>query len=247
MQTPILVLGASGKIGSEISKNLYEMGHSLVLHGNRNKPHLKANLNKNQIVDSVNADLTDEKAVEKLFEYISDTYGSLSGVVISVAKPFDNKLCYRTEWKVFDEQLTSQLKLCHFCLRAAYPLLKVFGKSCTARVLIISTEYTLGTPPMKIAPYVVAKSALNTYAMVIAQEWLKNNIRVHIIAPGMVESNLTNHLPMMYIEEMKKSLPEQKLTQVEDVASVAKFLMTCEGDALYGKIIPVTRGHRKTS
>ena len=44
---------------------------------------------------------------------------------------------------------------------------------------MISTEYGVGLPPVKIAPYVAAKSALNAYALSLAQEWQGSNIRVH--------------------------------------------------------------------
>ena len=140
----------------------------------------------------------------------------------------------------FYEQIQTQLKAAHLSLTAAYPMLKEHARDSAARVIMISTEYSIGLPPVKIAPYVAAKSALNAYALSLAQEWLGSNIRVHIMAPGLLRSNLTSHMPEMYLEELIKNMPEKRLTSAEDVANFAAFLMTPDAD-LYGSIIPITR------
>jgi 3-oxoacyl-[acyl-carrier protein] reductase len=246
MQNPVLILGASGEIGKHIAKKFSQNGQSLILHGNKNTPPKIRFISDSQTIESICADLTDEKSVQKLFNFISKGYSALSGVVFSVAQPFNNRLSHRTPWRVFDEQMQTQLKAAHLTLSAAYPMLKEHGKDNVARVIMISTEYSLGLPPVKIAPYVAAKSALNAYALSLAQEWLASNIRVHILAPGLLRSNLTSHIPELYIKELIKTMPEKKLTSAEDVAKFAAFLMTADADPLYGSIIPITRGRRVT-
>ena len=245
MQAPVLILGASGTLGSAIAMELSNLGHALVLHSNKNSAKLNNLLEACAEAEIITADLADENLVSELFSNLDYKYGSLSGVVFCVARKFSSKLTHRNSWNEFEEQIDIQLKAAHLCLSAAYPLLKAYGESSTARVLIISTEYTLGQPPINIAPYVAAKAALNTYAQVIAQEWLSHNIRVQIMAPGMIPSNLTSELPDMYLEQVAESMPEKCLTKVEDVTKVAGFLMSEAADTLYGTIVPVTRGVRK--
>ena len=246
MQNPVLILGASGEIGKHIAEKFSQTGQSLILHGNKNAPPKIRSFSDSQTIETVYADLTDEISVQTLFDGIGKEYTALSGVVFSVAQPFSNRLSHRTPWRVFDEQIQTQLKAAHITLSAAYSMLKEHGKDTTARVIMISTEYSLGLPPIKIAPYVAAKSALNAYALSLAQEWLGSNIRVHILAPGLLRSNLTSHMPELYLEELTKNMPEKKLTSAEDVANFAAFLMTADSDPLYGSIIPITRGKRVT-
>lgn len=246
MQNPVLILGASGEIGENIAEKFNQSGQSLILHGNRNTPKKIRALSKHQTIKSVCADLTDEKSVQNLFNFIGKEYTALSGVVFSVAQPFSNKLSHRTPWRTFNEQIQTQLKAAHLSLKAAYPMLKEHARDSAARVIMISTEYSIGLPPVKIAPYVAAKSALNAYALSLAQEWLRSNIRVHIMAPGLLRSNLTSHMPELYFEELIKNMPEKQLTSAEDVANFAAFLMTPDADSLYGSIIPITRGKRVT-
>ena len=246
MQNPVLILGASGEIGKHIAEKLSQNGQSLILHGNKNTPPKIRSLAEGQTIELVCADLTDEKSVQTLFDFIGEKYAALSGVVFSVAQPFKNRLSHRTPWGVFDGQIQTQLKAAHLTLSAAYPMLKEHGKDCSGRVIVVSTEYSLGLPPVKIAPYVAAKSALNSYALSLAQEWLGSNIKVHILAPGLLRSNLTSHMPELYLEELIKNMPEKRLTSAEDVANFAAFLMTADADPLYGSIIPITRGRRVT-
>ena len=246
MQNPVLILGASGEVGENIAEKFNQSGQSLILHGNRNTPKKIRALSKHQTIKSVCADLTDEKSVQNLFNFIGKEYTALSGVVFSVAQPFSNKLSHRTPWRTFNEQIQTQLKAAHLSLKAAYPMLKEHARDSAARVIMISTEYSIGLPPVKIAPYVAAKSALNAYALSLAQEWLRSNIRVHIMAPGLLRSNLTSHMPELYFEELIKNMPEKQLTSAEDVANFAAFLMTPDADSLYGSIIPITRGKRVT-
>ena len=134
------------------------------------------------------------------------------------------------------------MKAFHLSISSAIPLLE---KNKKARILIISTEYVLGLPPIKIAPYVIAKSALTTYARILSQELLPKNIRVHIMAPGLIQSKLTMDLPKKYLEILKAEMPEKTFTSMRDIADIAALLMSDQGDVLYGNIVPVTRAQRK--
>ena len=246
MQAPILILGASSTLGGAIARKLSKDGRQLILHGFKGRNRLRELASECDGAQILTADLTNENSVKVLFDEVSKIQDGLSGLIFSVAEKFAHKLTHRTQWSEFQAQFDSQLKAFHFCLTEAMPLLKSSESEDSSRVIVLSTEYAIGIPPLKITPYVVAKSALTSYAKVIAQEWLKHNVRVHILAPGMVKSNLTAEMPEMYLKEFTKMMPEKCLTSVMDVASVASFLMTEAADSLYGTVIPVTRGNRQS-
>ncbi len=245
MQIPTLILGASGTIGGAICQRLYAEGHSVLLHGNSNITALKALSQTCGNAETLLCDLTDETSVIDMFANIKKRFGALRAIIFAVAKPFPHKLTHRTKWFVFQEQLDSQIKAAHFCCTHAQPMLKSFGEKETARVLIIGTEYTIGQPPIKAAPYVAAKAALEAYAKIIAKEWLSANIRLHILAPGMVRSNMTADLPELYLDELVSQMPEKRFTSPTDIANVAAFLLSSDSDSLYGTVIPVSRGPRR--
>lgn len=246
MQAPVLILGASGVLGGAIATRLFHDGRQVILHGNSGLEKLRGVAEACDGALALTADLTDEDSVAALFGEVSKTHDSLNGIVFAVAVPFPHKLTHRTPWSVFQNQIDTQLKAAHLSLTAAMPLLKARGPEQTGRALVISTEYAMGMPPIKIAPYVAAKAALTAYAKVIAQEWIAHNLRVHIMAPGMVVSNLTADLPDMYLDQVAEAMPEKCLTSADDVADVAAFLMTSAADSLYGTVVPVTRAERRS-
>ena len=79
----------------------------------------------------------------------------------------------------------------------------------------------------------------------MSQEWLKHNIRVHILAPGMVKSSLIADMPDRYLDQIVEGMPEKQLTTADDVADVAEFLMTSKADTLYGNITHASRAVRR--
>lgn len=237
MQDPVLILGATGTLGGAIARRLAAAG-PVIVHGRRADDRLDT-IASATYGRSVAADLSDPRAVDELFAGIS----KLSGLVFAVATPFPHKFAHRTGWDDFQAQIDSQLKALHLSLAAALPALR--DRAGGARVLVLSTEYVVGLPPTKIAPYVAAKAAITAYARVVAQEWLPLGIRVHILAPGMVPSKLTAGLPREYLDQVAERMPEGRLTGFEDVAGVAAFLMSPEADPLYGAIVPVSRAPRR--
>jgi NAD(P)-dependent dehydrogenase (short-subunit alcohol dehydrogenase family) len=237
MQDPILILGATGTLGGGIARRLAASG-PVIVHGRRPDERLEAIAAATSGLAAV-ADLTEPNAVGALFAGIE----RMAGLVFAVGAPFPNRLAHRTSWDDFSSQIDSQLKALHLTLGAALPKLR--DRADGARVLVLSTEYVLGIPPAKIGAYVAAKAAMTTYARVVAQEWLPYGIRVHVLAPGMVKSNLTADLPQEYLDQVAERMPEGRLTSVVDVAGIAAFLMTAEADPLYGTIIPGTRAARR--
>jgi len=229
MQDPVLILGASGAIGSAIARRLHADRVGLIVHGRMDSPRL-ATLASDLGAPAVSGDLTDESAAEALALEVRGISEGLSGLVFSAAAPFPHKLALRTEWGLFQAQIDSQLKALHIVMQQFKPQLE--KREGGARVLILSTEYVLGVPPVKIAPYLVAKAALTMYAKVLAQELLTSGIRIHILAPGLVKSALTADMPDEYLEMMAEEMPERKLTSAEDVAAVSAFLMRPEADPL---------------
>ncbi|HYI49030.1 MAG TPA: SDR family oxidoreductase [Allosphingosinicella sp.] len=242
MPKPIVVLGANGGIGRAIALRLAGEGRPLIL-GGRDADRLAEVSGRTGCGDLLVCDCTDEGSVKRAFEAVAGEHGALAGLVFSVARPFKYRLAHRTPWEVFAEQIDSQLKALHSVAAAAFPLLS--AHEGTARLVVIGSELTLGAPPLKTAPYAAAKSAMSAYAQVIAQEWLKHGIRVHILAPGLVRTELVADMPDAFLDQIAEAMPEKRLTAAEDVAAMVAFCMTDAADLLYGTPIRVSRAGRR--
>lgn len=242
MQDPVLIVGASGTIGGAIARRLKAEGRRVVLHGGTASDRLAA-LGRELDSPTVSGDVGDPATVAAIAAREDLGLNRLAGIVFAAARPFPHKLTLRTEWSVFQEQIDSQLKALHEVSACFLPLMK--NRSDGARIVVLSTEYVLGMPPQKIAPYAAAKAALTAYAKVLAQEVLKHGIRVHILAPGMVPSALTADMPDEYLAQVADGMPEKRLTAAEDVADLCSFLLRPAGDTLYGTVVPVSRAPRR--
>lgn len=242
MQAPVLILGAGGVIGGAIARKLAADGNPVIVHGSRETDAL-GRLASDLESPKLTLDVTDEAAITEAAGALKQRHGTLAGLVYAVATPFPHKLTHRTDWSVFQQQMDTQLKGLHLTMSAFRPLLA--DHDGTARVIVLSTEFMIGMPPVKIAPYLAAKAAMTSYAQVVAQEWLKAGIRVQLLAPGMVRSALTGDMPDEYLDQVAEAMPEKMLTRAEDVADVAGFLMTGAADTLYGTLVPVSRAGRR--
>jgi len=242
MQDPILILGASGTIGGAIATRLVGDGHAVLLHGRTDSDRLRE-LGETLDAPTITTDISETRSLDAFAADLHERTKALAGLVFAVARPLPHRLAHRTDWSVFQEQFDTQLKFLHETIRATKPLMETAESG--ARVIVLSTEFVLGAPPQKIAPYVAAKAALTTYARVAAQELIKQGIRVHILAPGMVESALTADMPAEYLAEVAAAMPEKRLTSAMDVADVAQFLFTPAADSMYGTVIPVSRADRR--
>lgn len=241
MSKPIVILGAGSGIGRAIALQLAGEGRPLVL-GGRREDRLAAVGAETGCKELMVCDCTDEAAVGRAFAALGMTHGALAGLVFSIAQPFRNRLTHRTPWQAFAEQIDTQLKALHLVAAAALPLLS--AHEGTSRLIVIGTEFSLGAPPVKTAPYAAAKAAMAAYAQVIAREWLKHGIRVHILAPGMVRTELIADMPDSFLDQIAEGMPEMRLTAAEDVARMAAFCMTDAADPLYGTPIRISRGER---
>jgi NAD(P)-dependent dehydrogenase (short-subunit alcohol dehydrogenase family) len=243
MPSTFLILGASGGLGSAIARRLSGPDATLILHGRQEERlrSLAAEIGAGTQV--MTADLTSPGEVGQLFRQIEKLCVRLDGVVFSIATPFPHRLTHRTPWQVFEQQIGDQLKALHLVASESFKLMS--DGVGTSRFVVISTEAILGMPPIKMAPYAAAKAAMTTYAEVIAQEWLSRNIRVHIVAPGMVKTDLLADRPDEYLETVAAGMPEKRLTSADDVAQFVNFLFTDAADPLYGKRLQLSRAIRR--
>lgn len=238
---PVVILGATGGIGARIAADIAAEGHPVILVA-RDGDRLAALASKLDGSTSYSLDLTDATSVGAFARSVSEQFGRVAAIIFSIATPFTNKLAHNSDWAVFQAQLDSQLRALHNVVRCFGDMLR--GGEATSRLVVISTEYVLGAPPVKAAPYVAAKAALTAYARILAKEWLGRGVRVHIVAPGMVRTELTDHLPEAYIDTLVEAMPEKQLTTVEDVSATVRFLLTDAGDCHYGTPVRISRNAR---
>jgi NAD(P)-dependent dehydrogenase (short-subunit alcohol dehydrogenase family) len=232
-----ILTGASSGIGQQCALDLMPTGARLTLIG-RNIEKLNATKNKDQSakVEVLFGDLCDEKFVD----IIAESTSNLDGIVLcaGVIDYTPAKMISREKIRrVFDINFEANVILIQ-------ALLKRRKINPNASVIIISSiSSKLGVAGTSL--YAASKAAITAYAKVLATELSVRKIRVNVIHPGIVKTNLISDSEMIEnsaLVELEKRYP-LGFGRSEDVASQVKFLLSEESKWITGTEIIMDGGH----
>ncbi|MBF0215309.1 MAG: SDR family oxidoreductase, partial [Magnetococcales bacterium] len=126
----------------------------------------------------------------------------------------------------------------HQVCRAAYPHLKQRGGA----VVNLLSQVVWDSPPANMADYIAAKYALKGFSKALASEWAEESIRVNTVSPGLLRTDLTEHLNERIFKTEIGRTPLRRLGTPEDVARAVAFLLGDESTFLTGVDLPLTGG-----
>ena len=223
----VLITGASGGIGSAICRALAKEGANLVLFGGTNAKKLvgfAAELKdefKNIDVAYYPCDLTDDDAVISAFKKAAangvDVLINNAGLAFSA--PVEE-----TDMKTFDKIMALNFRAPVLITKEALPYLK---KSKRASIINIASVVAHNGYPLQSA-YTASKHALLGFTKSLAAELYQKNIRVHVISPGGVYTDM--------IKIARPDLSSEGMIMPEDVAGVVLFLITNRTNAVIDEI-----------
>ena len=90
--------------------------------------------------------------------------------------------------------------------------------------------------------YSASKAAVEGFSRSLAIEVAKLNITVNAVSPGFIKTDMTKNLPQSLVDEMCKSVPINRLGEVDDIASIVNFLASEESSYITGETINVNGG-----
>ncbi len=232
-----LVTGASGAIGGAIARALHGAGASVALSGTREEAlsALAAALGERAVV--LVADLSDSAAVEALMKSMLDAQGGIDILVNNAGLTRDN-LAMRMkdeEWQtVLDVNLTAAFRLSRAALR---PMMKQrWGRI----VGITSIVGVTGNPGQ--VNYAAAKAGMIGMSKALAQEVASRGITVNCIAPGFVQSPMTDALSDEQRQKLASAIPAGRFGTTEDIAASAVYLASEEAAYMTGQTLHINGG-----
>jgi 3-oxoacyl-[acyl-carrier protein] reductase len=232
-----LVTGASGGIGSAVAKALAGQGARVALSGS-NPEKLEAfarDLGGDHV--PLVADLSDAAAVDALVPRAVEQLGTLDILVNNAGVTRDN-LAMRMkdeEWSdVIRINLEAAFRLCRAAMK---PMMRAkFGRI----ISITSVVGATGNPGQ--ANYAASKAGLVGMSKALAQEVASRNITVNCIAPGFIQSAMTDALPDVQKQALLGRIPAGKLGEGSDVASGVVYLASREAAYVTGQTLHVNGG-----
>ncbi len=232
-----LVTGASGGIGGAIAKALHGQGAVVALSGTRVAAleELAATLGGRCHV--VPCDLSDREAVGALAGQAEAALGQLDILVNNAGVTRDN-LAMRMkdeEWEqVLEVNLTAGFRIIRSALRGM--MKRRWGRI----VSITSIVGTTGNPGQ--VNYAASKAGLVGMTKALAQEVASRSITVNCLAPGFIETAMTDALGDQQREKLLSAIPAGRMGKAEDVAAGVVFLVSEEAAYVTGQSLHVNGG-----
>lgn len=183
------------------------------------------------------ADVSDAAAVEALFESIQKDLGTPS-VLVNNAGITRDTLLMRMKDEDWDRVLDVNLKGAFLCIRA---VTRAMMKARYGRIVSVGSIVGLSGAAGQVN-YAASKAGLMGMTKSIAKELGSRGITANVVAPGFIETDMTEALPQEMKDQVTKTAPAGRLGSGDDVASAVLFLASREAAYITGQTLTVDGG-----
>ena len=234
-----LVTGATGGIGAAIARALHGAGATVVLSGTRENV-LEERMRElgGERVHAVPANLSDPESVAALVPAAEQALGRGVDILVNNAGITRDTLAMRMkpeQWQqVLDVNLTAAFRL-------SQAVLKGMMKARWGRIVNITSVVALTGNPGQ-ANYAAAKAGMIGMSKSLAREVAARGITVNCIAPGFIETPMTDALNEKQREAILSQIPAGRLGSPEDVAAAALYLASDAAAYVTGQTLSVNGG-----
>jgi 3-oxoacyl-[acyl-carrier protein] reductase len=221
-----IVTGGGRGIGAAIGQKLAGLGAVAVLCGRSRAPldsTAAAILKTGGQAEAVECDVTDLKSVEAVAARVSRDFGRIDILVNNAGIGGFGGPLHQLAPEAWDRVLNTNLRGVFYCIRAFAPMMIKAG---TGHIVNISS--LAGKNPLpKGAAYAASKWGLNGLSYSVAEELRTYNIRVSVVCPGSVNTELTPH----------EGKDQAKMLQPGDVAHAVAMLVTQEPQSFISEVL----------
>jgi 3-oxoacyl-[acyl-carrier protein] reductase len=233
-----LVTGATGGIGAEIAKTLHRQGAHVVLSGTREAVLQNLAQQLGERTSTVAANLSDPAAVDGLVEAAEGVAGAPLDILVANAGITKDGLLLRMKDEDWEQVLKVNLESYFRLSRAA---LRGMMKRRFGRIIgITSVVGVTGNPGQ--ANYAASKAGMIGFSKALAQEVATRGITVNCVAPGMIESPMTDALNDQQRTAILATIPSGRLGAGSDVAAACAYLASDEASYVTGQTLHVNGG-----
>jgi len=237
-----LIIGGTGGIGKAACIQLAKDGFDVIIHYNHNKTlaeELKLEINNlNQRAVALRANILDEDEIKELIIKSIRAFDKIDVLVNCAATVIPDIKLQDLVWSDFQKQLELNIKSTFTIIKEILPTML---KHRYGKIINIGSS-VVDKPNSNWAPYITAKSALAGLTKSFAFELAPKGIRVNLIAPSLINTELTANIP----EKMKlltaAQTPLRRLANTTDVAGVISFLASEKSDFITGENIRLNGG-----
>jgi len=233
-----LVTGASGGIGGAIAKALHGQGATVVLSGTRQEALDAVNAELGSRAFTVIANLSDTASVEALPKAAEAAAGAPIDILVNNAGITKDNLFMRMKDEEWDAVLAVNLTA---AFRLSRAVLRGMMKKRWGRIIqITSVVGETGNPGQ--GNYAAAKAGLVGMSKSLAAEVASRNITVNCVAPGFIQTAMTEVLTDQQKELIAARIPAGRMGSAAEIAAAVAFLASDEAAYVTGETLQINGG-----
>lgn len=236
----VLITGSARGIGKEIAATFAQEGATVLISDINAE---SAAQTAQEFVDqgyassSFVCDVTNMDSVKEMVDKILDKYKRVDILINNAGVTKDNLLLRMSEPE-WDAVLNTNLKGVFTCTKM---IIKSMLKAKKGKIINIASIIGI-TGNAGQANYAASKAGIIGFTKSIAKEFASRNITANAVAPGFIQSEMTNKLNESTKEAIYKTIPLGKLGTPKDVAGACLFLASGDADYITGQTIVVDGG-----
>ena len=232
-----LVTGASGGIGEAAARALHAQGATVVLHGTRAEKLEAMQKDFGTRAHALAANLFDRDAVAGLVDAASALAGPISILVNNAGVTRDGLLMRMKDddWDaVLEVNMTASMSLCRAAMRDMM-------KARAGRIISISSVVGV-TGNAGQTNYAASKAGIIGFSKSLAAEVASRGLTVNVVAPGFIETPMTDVLDESQKSALLTRVPAGRLGQADEIAATVAFLASDEAAYITGATLHVNGG-----
>jgi len=233
-----LITGGSRGIGAALVRSFVKEGARVAFTYRSSASAAEALINElNADVKAYQSDASDHAAAEALVKAIVTDFGGLN-IVINNAGVTRDTLMLRMSEDQWDTVLSNNLKsVFNLSKHALRPLMRAGGGSIINMSSIVGIQGNAGQ-----ANYAASKAGIIGFTKSVAKEMGKRNIRCNVVAPGFIQTDMTDELSDDVKKAYLSNIPLNRFGQAEEIAGACIFLACDLGSYVNGQVISVDGG-----
>ena len=236
-----LITGATRGIGKAIAIKLSKEGYDIAI--NYRKENEELNELKKEIeeigvqVIAVKGDVANFEECENFVKQVIERFGQID-VLVNNAGITKDMLLMRMKKEDFEQVIDTNLV---GTFNVTKNVISYMMKARSGNIVNISSVVGISGNSGQ-TNYSASKAGIIGFTKSLAKEVASRNIRVNAVAPGFIETNMTDVLKDDIKEEISKNIPLKRMGTADDVANAVKFLVSEESSYITGQVIQVDGG-----
>ncbi|MDO4893958.1 MULTISPECIES: 3-oxoacyl-ACP reductase FabG [Moraxella] len=234
----VLVTGASRGIGKAIAQRFADEGHFVIGTATSEKgaEAISEYLSESGGIGRV-LDVCSMEDIDKLFEEIDSVYGGIN-ILVNNAGITKDGLLMRMKDEDWDSVIDTNLSAIY---RMSKKAIRAMMKARYGRIInITSVVGQMGNAGQ--TNYAATKAGVEGFSRALAREIGSRGITVNCIAPGFIETDMTEELDERLLNSMLDAVPMGRMGQPEEIAAAASFLASDEASYITGTVLAVNGG-----